>query len=512
MLSLLLSTLIAPAAQATAPRVHNTVVATYQGAVVELHGRSFGSPGPASRVLARSGSANFSIASTGPLVQSWEDQRIVLQLPADAPSGALVVQTAAGTSEIVQVHVYAYDSFDIPVTAGTNASPLSLEVDAQHRVWINQEFHRAFHMLDPAVGVVQQYTIPVFDSPGPFATTLFGDRQTTTSVLGEDVLIDPKGRIWFTQGGGSLYDGQYDNHSRVVCVLPDAPGGPEFRAYNIPGVKNEVIGLAWDPIREWIWFANGGRVSGAALVGFDPELLPWDNDFDFQTSLDHLAGYPGAPQDPVYHFYDLPTAQGHPAHIKVAVDGKLWFTYFWGRAIGRLDPITGAVNEYPVPKTINSSFTAKIVGPGPWEIVLAPNGDVIFCEFFDGTITRFDATRADDPATWQLDANGKNPGMKDWVMPKHDRENDLMHSIAWAPDGKLWYTNHVPKDSPRAGSLGFLTEDGEHLTRLPPLDHFPGVGLALADGVAIDPVSEDIWFCEFFRKRIGRLREVPELP
>ena len=40
-----------------------------------------------------------------------------------------------------------------------------------------------------------------------------------------------------------------------------------------------------------------------------------------------------------------------------------------------------------------------------------------------------------------------------------------------------------------------------------------GYGGEVATGVVVvDPVTGDIWVCEFFRDRIGRLREVPQLP
>jgi len=59
-------------------------------------------------------------------------------------------------------------------------------------------------------------------------------------------------------------------------------------------------------------------------------------------------------------------------------------------------------------------------------------------------------------------------------------------------------------------SLGFVTPDWRHIVRLPPLSLFPGEGGVAAAGIAIDPATGDIWLSEFYRKRIGRLRKVPE--
>ena len=41
------------------------------------------------------------------------------------------------------------------------------------------------------------------------------------------------------------------------------------------------------------------------------------------------------------------------------------------------------------------------------------------------------------------------------------------------------------------------------IVRLPPL---PGEGQAAADGIAIDSKTGDIWFAEYWRHRLGRLR------
>jgi streptogramin lyase len=498
--------------QTGAPTIHNLEIATYQGGSIEIHGSGFGTSSSAGILVLQSGAFTKLIPSSSAAIRLWKDHRIVLDLPADVPSGTLRVLSAVGLSPAAKVEVYAYDWFDIPPTSGTNASPLSIAVDAAQRVWVNQEFHLAFQRLDLSSGVVTGLSIPQPPPPGPFASTIFADSRTQMSILGEDVMVDPLGRIWFTQGGANLYSGIHPNHSRVVCVLPDAPGGLQFRVYNAPNDWNEVIGLTWDPTRNWVWFAEGSLAAGSRIVGFDPDLIPWDNHFDFSTSLSHLVGTPGLASDPVYHYYTVPNTGAHAAHLLVKPNGNIWFTQFWGSAIGRLNPTTGVFNTYPVPAHVSRATPAYVVGAGPWQIVAAPNGDIVFNEFFDATITRFDITRADDPLTWQLDANGLNPGMIDREVPRHDRRHEQMHSIAYDPAGNLWYTLHTANTPGLEAAVGYLNPAWSQMTRFSPMDSTPGSGAWSAAGIAVDSSSGNIFLAEFWRKRIGRLQYVPPLP
>lgn len=498
--------------QGAGPAIGNLEIASLQGGSIEIHGQGFGNVSGGGMLLLKSGARTKLLPATSPRINTWEDHRILLDLESDSPSGSVRVITANGVSGIARVEVYAYDWFDIPPTPGTNASPLSIAVDDAQRVWVNQEFHLAFQRLDLASGVVTGLSIPQPPPPGPFASTIFADSRTQMSILGEDVLVDPLGRIWFSQGGANLYSGVHPNHSRIVCVLPDEPGGPEFRVYNMPNDWNEVIGLTWDPTRDWIWFAEGSLASGSRIVGFDPELIPWDNHFDFSTSLSHQVGTPGLPTDPVFHYYDVPNTGAHAAHLLVKANGDIWFTHFWGSAIGRLVPSTGAVTTYPVPVHISRATPAYIVGAGPWQIVEAPNGDIVFNEFFDSTITRFDITRADDPATWQLDVNGLNPGMIDRVVPRFDKRHEQLHSIAYDAEGNLWYTMHTANEPDLKAAVGYINPDWTEMTRFSPMENTPGTGAWSAAGIAIDPATGSIFLAEFWRKRIGRLLHVPRLP
>ncbi len=498
--------------QSGSPQITNLEVATFQGGTFEINGSDFGATPANSIVVLKSGSSMKLLPATSPHVLSWSDDKIVIDVPLNATSGKLRILTSGGLSPVVKVEIYAYDWFDIPPTPGTNASPLSITVDDSGRVWVNEEFHRAFQRLELATGIVTGLPIPQPPPPGPFASTIFSDHRTQTSILGEDAIVDPLGRIWFSQGGANLYSGIHPNHSRIVCVLPDEPGGPEFRVYNVPNDNNEVIGLAWDPTRDWIWFAEGSLNMGSKIVGFDPNLIPWDNHFDFGTSLSHQVGTPGNPNDPVFHYYDVPNTGAHAAHLLVKSNGDIWFTHYWGSAIGRLQPSTGTFTTYPVPAAVSTAWAAIYVGAGPWQLVEAPNGDIVFCEFFDATITRFDITRADDPLTWQLDANGLNPGMTDREIPDHDRLEEQLHSISYDDLGNLWYTLHTADVPGLKAAVGYLTPDWSEMTRFSPMEPTPGTRAWSAAGITVDSSDGSIYLAEFWRKRIGRLQRVLPLP
>lgn len=500
--------LVGAACCSAGPEIESPILATIRRTTLTIPGSGFGSPGPDAAVIAQVGEERRTIASTSPVVLLWEDDRIVLAVDDAARSGAVRVRTAEGLSRPAAVEVYQYEWFDIPPTEGTNALPLSIAVDAESQVWINQEFHREFQHFDPATGLVTGLAIPRPPDPGPFASTIFRDHRTQTSVLGEDVIVDPRGRVWFTQGGGSLYSGEHPNHSRVVCYDPDAEPGAEWRVYNMPGDWNEIIGLAWDERRGRMWVAQGSLEKGPAIASFDPERIEWDNRFDFSRSLLHQVCEEGQPTDDCYRVYRLPEGSKHPAHLLVDRRGLVWYTAFWGNRIGVLHPETGRVFEYPLPRAIGLGDPVWIVGSGPWQILETPGGDIVFNEYFDSTIGRFSAARILDPACRSLNGEGRNACISEWIVPGADLRNQTLHSIAFDAQNRLWFTQDATKDTATDASLGFITADGRHVVRLPSLADFPANAVNASTGIAIDRASGDIYFCEFQRKRLGRLRLV----
>jgi virginiamycin B lyase len=265
----------------------------------------------------------------------------------------------------------------------------------------------------------------------------------------------------------------------------------------------------FDPVRGRLWFTQGGLRAGAALVSFDPARVPFDNQFDFSVSLDNLICADGAPDADCYHFYPLPERSDGPAHMALDAGGFVWYTAFLSNAIGRLDPETGAAIEFPLPRAIGQTEAALFFGAGPWQILIGPGGDVFFNEFFDGTLSRFDASRVEDPACRTLNAAGENPCVESLVIPRFDPVHEQVHSIALDGEGRLWFTIHDPdREADNEASLGFVTPGFGAAVRFPSLAPFPGVGPITNTGIALDPATGDVWFNEFLRKRIGRFQRV----
>jgi streptogramin lyase len=369
-------------------------------------------------------------------------------------------------------------------------------------------------MLQPPAPSLALIDAPTPPDPGPFATRIGGaDKNTHFSELGEDVIVDPKGRVWLTEGGGLLYDGPLPNHSRVVGYDPSAPAANRFRVYNLPGDHNEIIGLAWDSARNRLWLAQGNLQTGPRLLSFDPEQTPFDNTFDFSQPLDSLLHSALDANPTGYRVYPLPTPRNaYPAHLMVESDGSVWFTAYIGNAIGRLDPTTGAVVSLPLPKPASTNPAARSFGTGgPWDIVASPGGGLAFNSQFDNTLSRLDAARMSHLALClQLDRSGRNPCLRTISVPG-DLTHELIHSAAFDSAGRLWFSQHA--FGAAAGtlvSIGFVDASWNFVVMLPAIPTVPGEtsDTAANDGIAIDPRSGDIWFAEYFRHRVSRLHHV----
>src|SRR4051794_15911188 len=82
--------------------------------------------------------------------------------------------------------------------------------------------------------------------------------------------------------------------------------------------------------------------------------------------------------------YDLPRPTAMPHDVILDPDGKAWYTDFGHQAIGKLDPASGKVTEYPVP-TLKPGFP-----PGLLDIEIDKRGDLWVGLMLQAGIAKFE--------------------------------------------------------------------------------------------------------------------------
>lgn len=137
--------------------------------------------------------------------------------------------------------------------------------------------------------------------------------------------------------------------TRVTLAATDA--SPFLKVYNIPTANSEPTNIITvGPGQVWYTLQNANAIG---------KLVVTNGNASFNQ-------------------YSPPTANSAPYDL--AYDGQfIWFTERQGNKIGRLNPATGAITEYPIP-TPNSE---------PMGIAISPNGHVWFVERTGNKIARF---------------------------------------------------------------------------------------------------------------------------
>ena len=246
------------------------------------------------------------------------------------------------------------------------------------------------------IGALKQYRLPTADSsPRYIANGSDGNRWFTES---SDFLPAAIGRITPT---GEVTEFPVNCN---FCILNDIAQGPNDILYftsNDPFLgRITTSGTVLDPIpmprsdalagnlairgnQVWITDFNGDnlwryRIVSGVFTSF-PVPQPADVAVDAAGNVWFTAPLaPGigrlVPQTGVV---TVTPTQGFPRQITVATDGSVWFTErFTPQAVGRLDPATNEVTEFPVTNV------------GPEGIAASPDGSVWFTQTTKGNIAR----------------------------------------------------------------------------------------------------------------------------
>jgi len=124
----------------------------------------------------------------------------------------------------------------------------------------------------------------------------------------------------------------------------------------------------------------------------------------------------------------VPTLGQRPRDPIEAADGTIWWAGQWGNMIGRIDPKTGAMKEYPLPEKAM-----------PHTVTMDAAGNVWYTGNKNGTVGKF------DPKTEKI---------TEYKMPDPAARDP--HSAIFDADGILWFTL---QHSNRIGRLDPATRD-----------------------------------------------------
>jgi len=164
--------------------------------------------------------------------------------------------------------------------------------------------------------------------------------------------------------------------------------------------------------------------------------------------------------------YAVHTSYAGPFSIVSGPDGNLWFTELDAEKIGRINPTTGAVTEYPVPST--TSF-------GPYGIAAGSDGNLWFTQNFNNTIGKINPTTG---------------AITEYTLPSATSETN---GITAGPDGNLWFAD------PGTGSIGTINPTTGAIT-----EYKVNIANAAPQSMATGP-DGNLWFTDQGTRSIGKI-------
>src|SRR3989441_3169958 len=122
--------------------------------------------------------------------------------------------------------------------------------------------------------------------------------------------------------------------------------------------------------------------------------------------------------------YDLPRQTVEPHDVIVDADGMAWYSDFGEQFLGKMDPKTGKVTEYPIP-VLKEGFPR-----GTLDLETDKDGNMWVALMYQGGVAKFDK---------------KTQTFKTWAIPK-EWQTDATQQAFMTPnfshvDGKVWVKN-----------------------------------------------------------------------
>lgn len=159
----------------------------------------------------------------------------------------------------------------------------------------------------------------------------------------------------------------------------------------------------------------------------DPELVEYLSSINLSSGqwnykLKTLPRPTGRATQVILTEYDLPTPAAQPHDVVVDSEGFVWYSDFGRPVLGKLDPRTGAVKEFPLP-ILKPGFPE---GANPTE--LDENGNVFVGRLKQAALARFDR---------------KTETVTQWSIPEqYNTERAHLGMIGPVRNGILWFSDN----------------------------------------------------------------------
>jgi virginiamycin B lyase len=270
--------------------------------------------------------------------------------------------------------------YDLP---RKEAMPHDVVVDAQGHAWYSDFGSLFVGELDPKTGKVSDYKLPEFRKGRPHSTL--------------DLELDPNGNLWVSmmyQAGVSMIDAK----TKAVkgYPYPDEWVGPSTLTSMVSPTYSNVDNAVWSnnqATREQYRldlttgkYQNLGVAQdprGKRISGYGMPVDKQNNVFMLEFSGTSIGR---RDKNNLVTIWPTPTAGSRPRRGRVDEQNRLWFAEYAGNAIAVLDTEEGKIKEWPMPNKYD----------WPYDVVAAKNGEVWTGSMFTDLVTRL------DPKTGQM--------------------------------------------------------------------------------------------------------------
>jgi streptogramin lyase len=230
-----------------------------------------------------------------------------------------------------------------------------------------------------------------------------------------------------------------------------------------------------------------GAVQRDRTRGFDPKVIAdWLASVNVAYNQKKIAYKTlprpkGAATKVIVTEYDLPRPIAMPHDVVVDSSGTVWYSDFGDQFIGKLDPKTGNVTDFPIP-LLKKGFPL-----GTLDLQLDKDENLWVSLMYQGGIAKFDR---------------KAEKFQVYAIPKEWQGDHTQQSMVspsnWHVDGKVWTNN---QDTHAIYRLDVATGQFENLGEFP----IPGANRTInAYGIPSD-AQNNLYLLEFGANNIGRI-------